>query len=46
MSTFLQRRKREPMKVREPDVIRSSGHLAFVRGFTCAIFGKHECGIM
>lgn len=43
---FLQRRKREPMLVRDPSVIRSPAHLAFVRGFVCAVsptYG-HECG--
>lgn len=42
---YLKRRKREPMGVREPHVIRSPGHLAWVRGHVCAIEGKpgHTC---
>lgn len=37
------RKKRPRMGVRESSVIRSPGHLKFVRGFSCALFGKHEC---
>ncbi len=44
--TFLPRKKKRPkMNVRPPSVIRCAGHLKFVRGFACAIFGRlgHEC---
>ncbi len=40
-----QRRKREPMGIREPSRINCPGHLKFVRGFKCAAWasGEHEC---
>lgn len=43
--SFLKRRKREPMGIREPEQIRSPSHLAWVRGHCCAIAGKsgHIC---
>ena len=43
--TFIKRRKRQKMGVRQPSQIRCQGHLKLVRGFRCAIEGKngHEC---
>jgi hypothetical protein len=43
--TLLKRRKREPFGIREPEQIRSPGHLAWVRGHECCIAGKsgHAC---
>jgi hypothetical protein len=42
---LLRRRKKTPMKVRDSDMIRSDGHLKFVRGFVCSAFaaGATDC---
>ena len=42
---MLQKRKKPKMGIRQSSMIRSQGHLAFVRSFTCALWGKagHEC---
>lgn len=42
---LLRRRKPEKMGVRESSIVRSDGHLKFVRGFCCAILDKagHQC---
>lgn len=37
------RRKPQPMGVREPDVIRSPSHLAWVRGHECAVGRLPTC---
>ncbi len=41
---MLKRRKREPMGVKEPTVIRSAGHLQWVRGHECAAQNVHCSG--
>lgn len=41
---MLKRRKPVKMGVREPSQVRSASHLAWVRKFSCAILGRHECG--
>lgn len=42
---MLKRRKRDKMGVREPEQIRSWGHLAWVRGHECLLASKgwHKC---
>jgi hypothetical protein len=46
MSFPLKRRKKTSMNVQDSGMIRSAGHLAFVRGFVCAVSltHSHECG--
>lgn len=39
---FPQRRKQPKAGIRESSVIRSPGHLSWVRGFTCSVW-HHEC---
>lgn len=40
---MLRRRKAQKMGTREQTRVRSAGHLAWVRGFACIVFGRDEC---
>lgn len=37
------RRKKQKMGLREPPQYRSASYMQYVRGFECAILGKHDC---
>jgi len=41
---LLRRRKKQSMNVRDSGMIRSDGHLAFVRGFICAVSPMRDTG--
>jgi hypothetical protein len=43
---ILKRKKRERVNIRPPKKVRDTGHLQFVRGFVCSVFGSSvsPCG--